>query len=66
VDPRPQFIFIFLLVLAYATPYFSVEKWGWLTLLALAYPFIMLINGSFAAAWLIARNWYAAFPLWLF
>jgi len=55
--------FIFLLVLTYATPYFSVEKWGWLTLLALAYPFIMLINGSFAAAWLIARNWYAAFSI---
>ncbi|HXR80257.1 MAG TPA: hypothetical protein VN763_05040, partial [Saprospiraceae bacterium] len=55
--------FIFLLGLTYATPYFTVEKWGWLTLLALTYPFIMLMNGCFAAAWIIAHKWYAAFSI---
>jgi len=55
--------FIFLLGLTYITPYVSVEKWGWLTLLALTYPFIMLINGSFAVAWIITRNWYAVFSI---
>lgn len=55
--------FILLLGLTYITPYVSVEKWGWLTLLALTYPFIMLINGCFAAGWIVVRSWYAAFSL---
>jgi len=51
--------FILLLGFTYVTPYVSVEKWGWLTLLALTYPFIMLINGCFAVGWIIARSWWA-------
>ena len=55
--------FVLLLLLTYLTPYMPVEKWGWLSLLALAYPFIMLINGSFALAWVMARKWIAMFSI---
>lgn len=55
--------FVLLLILTYITPYVRVEVWGWLTLLTLAYPFIMLMNGCFAIAWLLNKNWYAAFSL---
>jgi endonuclease/exonuclease/phosphatase family metal-dependent hydrolase len=58
-----NFFFIFLLGLTYITPHISVEKWGWLSLLALAYPFIMLVNGLFAAGWIFLRNWYAVFSI---
>lgn len=54
-----NFSFILLLLLTYLTPYVSVEKWGWLSLLALTYPFIMLVNGLFALGWLFFRSWYA-------
>jgi endonuclease/exonuclease/phosphatase family metal-dependent hydrolase len=54
-----NFSFIFLLLLTYLTPYVSVEKWGWLSLLALTYPFILLVNGLFALGWLFFRSWYA-------
>ena len=55
--------FVLLLLLTYLTPHVTVEKWGWLTLFALAYPFIMLINGSFALTWIIARKWLALFSI---
>ena len=55
--------FIFLLVLTYLTPLVSSEKWGWLTLLTLTYPFIMLVNGIFASGWFFMRSWYAVFSL---
>src|SRR6187402_3492055 len=55
--------FVLLLILTYITPYVRVELWGWLTLLALAYPFIMLMNGCFAIAWLLNKNWYAVFSI---
>lgn len=55
--------FILLLLLTYVTPFVRVESWGWLSLLALAYPFIMLINGLFAIVWLSIRKWYAAFSI---
>ncbi len=54
-----NFIFIFFLGLAYMTPFVPVERWGWLSLLALAYPFLMLVNGIFAVMWILARKWYA-------
>ena len=55
--------FLVLLLLTYATPYIRVESWGWLSLLALAYPFVLLTNGVFAAVWLVWRKWYAALSL---
>ena len=55
--------FVLLLLLTYLTPLMPVEKWGWLSLLALTYPFILLINGSFALAWIMARNWIAMFSI---
>lgn len=58
-----NFFFILLLILTYITPYVPVEKWGWLSLLALAYPFIMLVNGVFAMGWVISGNWHAIFSL---
>jgi len=58
-----NFSFIFLLLLTYLTPLISSEKWGWLTLLTLTYPFIMLVNGIFASGWFFMRSGYAAFSL---
>ena len=55
--------FIFLLLLTYATPYIQAGTWGWLSLLALAYPFIMLANGLFAIGWIFFRSWYAVFSI---
>ncbi len=55
--------FIFLLILTYITPFVSVDKWGWLSLLALTYPFIMLVNGLFALAWFFLGSWYSAFSI---
>lgn len=55
--------FIFLLILTYITPYVAVEKWGWLSLLALTYPFIMFANGLFAMGWIFFRSRYAAFSI---
>jgi endonuclease/exonuclease/phosphatase family metal-dependent hydrolase len=55
--------FIFLLLLTYATPYVTVEKWGWLSLLALTYPFILFVNGLFAIGWIFFKSWYAAFSI---
>lgn len=55
--------FIILLLLTYATPYVRVESWGWLSLLALTYPFMLLINGLFALGWLLSGNWYSIFSL---
>ncbi|MBK8833265.1 MAG: hypothetical protein IPN60_20965 [Saprospiraceae bacterium] len=46
--------FILLLILTYVTPYVSVGKWGWLSLLALTYPFIMVVNGLFATGWIFS------------
>ncbi len=50
---------ILLLVLTYITPFISVNLWGWLSLLALAYPFILLANGIFAMGWIFFRKWYS-------
>jgi len=55
--------FILLLVLTYITPLVSAEKWGWLTLLTLTYPFIMLTNGAFACGWFFMRSRYALLSL---
>jgi endonuclease/exonuclease/phosphatase family metal-dependent hydrolase len=55
--------FILILLLTYITPYVKVETWGWLSLLALAYPFILMINGIFAITWLVTGHWYAVFSL---
>ncbi len=51
--------FVILLLLTYFTPFVKVESWGWLSLLALAYPFILFINGLFATGWIFFRSWYA-------
>lgn len=51
--------FIFLLLLTYATPYVNASKWGWLSLLALAYPFLLVANTIFAISWAFTRNWFA-------
>ncbi|MEO6131420.1 MAG: endonuclease/exonuclease/phosphatase family protein [Saprospiraceae bacterium] len=58
-----NFTFILLLLLTYATPYVTVSKWGWLSLLALAYPFILLVNGMFATGWILFRSWFAFFSI---
>lgn len=50
---------IFFLALTYATPHISVERWGWLSLLSLAYPFTLLANVLFASGWIFFRSWYA-------
>lgn len=50
--------FILLLALTYATPLFPVEKWGWFSLLTLAYPFILLSNVLFALGWIFFGSWY--------
>ncbi|MBK9103451.1 MAG: endonuclease/exonuclease/phosphatase family protein [Saprospiraceae bacterium] len=55
--------FIFLLLLTYITPYVSAQKWGWLTLLTLTYPFVMLANGLFALGWFFMGSWYSAFSI---
>lgn len=58
-----NFFFIFILALTYVTPLVSVEKWGWLSLFALTYPFVLLINVLFAAGWIFFRSWNAVFSI---
>ena len=53
--------FILLQLLTYITPYIKVDTWGWLSLLALTYPFVLLINFTFAVAWVLTGNWYSVF-----
>jgi len=55
--------FILLLLLTYITPYVAVEKWGWLSLLALTYPFVLMANSLFATGWIFFRSWYAVFSI---
>ncbi len=55
--------FVILLILTYITPHVTVEKWGWLTLLALAYPFILFGNILFATGWIFFRNWMASLSI---
>jgi hypothetical protein len=43
--------------------FISVDYWSWLSLLALAYPFILFINGVFALGWIFFRNWFALFSI---
>ncbi len=50
-------LFVIVLILTYITPYVSVSKWGWLSLLALAYPFTLFINFLFAIGWIFFRSW---------
>jgi len=50
---------ILLLLLAYMTPYVPVRQWGWLSLLALAYPFLLLANFAFALTWFVIGKWQA-------
>src|SRR5687768_16829611 len=54
-----NFFFILILALTYATPMFEVERWGWFSLFALTYPFILLANVLFAIGWTFFRSWYA-------
>lgn len=58
-----NFFLVFLLVLTYATPYISVNRWGWLSLLALTYPFVLLANGIFSLGWIFFRQWFALFSI---
>jgi len=58
-----NFFFIVILALTYITPLVSVEKWGWLSLFTLAYPFTLLINALFAVGWIFFRSWYAIFSV---
>lgn len=51
--------FAVLLLLTYVTPHIKAEVWGWLSLLALAYPFTLFVNGLFAMGWIFFRSWYA-------
>src|SRR5688572_12765739 len=52
-------VFIFILALTYATPMIAVERWGWFSLFALTYPFVLLANTLFAVGWFFFRSWYA-------
>ncbi len=52
-------VFVSLLLLTYLTPHVSASSWGWLSMLALAYPFILFINGLFATGWIFFRSGYA-------
>jgi len=58
-----NFFFILILALTYATPLISVEKWGWFSLFALAYPFILLANVLFAIGWIFFRSWNAVYSI---
>ncbi len=58
-----NFFFIIVLGLTYATPLISVERWGWFSLFALAYPFTLLANGLFSIGWIFFRSWYAVFSI---
>jgi endonuclease/exonuclease/phosphatase family metal-dependent hydrolase len=52
-------IVIGILALTYVTPLISVKHWGWFSLLALTYPFVLLANTLFALGWTFFRSWYA-------
>ncbi len=58
-----NFFFIFILMLTYVTPLISVERWGWFSLFALAYPFTLLGNAIYALGWIFFRRWYAIFSI---
>lgn len=49
-------LLVIFLGLTYATPFVSVESWGWLSLLALTYPFMLLGNGLMVLGWTIVRS----------
>jgi hypothetical protein len=46
----------FLLLLSYSAPYVSPEKNGWLALLGLAYPFLLLGNIFWIVFWLLRKS----------
>jgi endonuclease/exonuclease/phosphatase family metal-dependent hydrolase len=46
----------FLLLLSYSAPYVSPEKNGWLALLGLAYPFLLLGNIFWVIFWLLRKS----------
>jgi endonuclease/exonuclease/phosphatase family metal-dependent hydrolase len=46
----------FLLILSYSAPYISPLKSGWLAILALGYPFLLLINVFWIVFWLFRKN----------
>ena len=46
----------FLLILCYTAPYVSPLKSGWLAILALGYPFLLLINVFWLVFWLFRRS----------
>ncbi|HUR30764.1 MAG TPA: endonuclease/exonuclease/phosphatase family protein [Saprospiraceae bacterium] len=58
-----NFLFIFILALTYATPMFAVERWGWFSLFALTYPFVLLANVLFAIGWIFFRSWFAVLSI---
>jgi endonuclease/exonuclease/phosphatase family metal-dependent hydrolase len=60
---RINFLFILLLFLTYITPFIPVESWGWLSLLALTYPFILIANGLFVVIWGLKGSWFSLFSL---
>src|SRR5690606_36304267 len=52
-----------LLAMAYITPHVPVTHWGWLALLALAYPFLLLANFGLALALFLLGRWEAWLPI---
>src|SRR5690606_23039976 len=50
---------IAILLLTYITPWISVNRWGWLSLLALAYPFTLFVNILFVFGWFFFKNRFA-------
>jgi endonuclease/exonuclease/phosphatase family metal-dependent hydrolase len=58
-----NFVLIFILALTYVTPFISVDRWGWFSLLALTYPFFLLANGIYGLFWIFFRKWYALFSI---
>lgn len=54
---------IAILLLTYITPWISVNRWGWLSLLALAYPFTLFVNILFVFGWFFFKNRFALLSL---
>ncbi len=52
-----------LLAMAYITPHVPVTHWGWLALLTLAYPFLLLAQIGLALAWFLLGRWEAWLPI---
>lgn len=52
-------LLVLFLALTYATPFVSVESWGWLSLLALTYPFVLLCNGLMVLGWTFFQSHWA-------